>query len=160
MKPQATRHLLVLVVLLLTTLVAAKERAPLPEKVEHAKTVYILDDEADPKVLDTAYEFLKRWGKYEVVQSRDSADLVVVFTAKEEYWYSTGIGSVAVNPSGTYGMGSVTSTSVNIKRHFLIVTDSKSGERLWADQQPAYVKTTPGCVQALLKRFQQRVEGK
>jgi hypothetical protein len=160
MRSRIVLALLVLVVLPSNNIALAKDRAPLPEEIGKGKTVYILNDEPEPKVLDAAYVFLKKWGKYKIVQSRDSADLVLMFTAKQEYWYSTGIGSAGVNQSGTYGIGSATSTSVNINRHFLIVTDRISGETLWADQQPAYVKTAGGCVKALLKRLQERVDAK
>jgi hypothetical protein len=53
-------------------------KAPLPSKVLEASSIYLVNDSGDTKALDSAYNALKKWGKYEVVQDRGKADLLLV----------------------------------------------------------------------------------
>ena len=58
----------------------AEDYAPLPKRILAAKTVYILNETGHPHPLDVAYQELKKWGRYVIVDDREKADLIFVLT--------------------------------------------------------------------------------
>lgn len=51
-------------------------QAPLPAEVLHAKKVFLLKGEGLDAALDDVYAALKDWGRFEIVDSPDKAELV------------------------------------------------------------------------------------
>src|ERR1700680_542731 len=82
--------------LLLCTIPAlAKDlKAPLPEKLFQAKSVYIDNQSGNADIRDKAYTVLKEWNRYEVVQDKSKADLIYVLTISSEVRGSYTTGSV------------------------------------------------------------------
>ncbi len=70
---------------------AMKEQAPLPAEIKAAKTVYLDNESGMAIVLDYAYRELKKWNRFEITDSPNKADLVLVFTATDERSSSTGL---------------------------------------------------------------------
>jgi hypothetical protein len=62
--------------------IARSSNTPIPSAVISAKSVYIVNETGNSNVLKTAYDRFKSWGKFTIVNSRDDADIVVVFAYK------------------------------------------------------------------------------
>lgn len=73
----------VLVVLLSLSVYAKDKYAPLPEKIMKARTVLILNRTPVPEISDKAYQELKKWGRFTVVEKIEDADLVLALTAQQ-----------------------------------------------------------------------------
>src|SRR5258707_3326410 len=79
-----------------------KVHAPLPGSVLSAKTVYV-ENHGSAKDADSAYQELSKWGRWEIVQDRARADLVLILSAQEGQSSS---GTTAVyDPTPAPGMG-------------------------------------------------------
>jgi hypothetical protein len=59
---------------------AAQDPPPLPEKLVVAKSVYLVNNSGDLKAFDTFYQELKRWSRFDIANSRERADVVMVLT--------------------------------------------------------------------------------
>ena len=59
---------------------AKTEYAPIPSSVFEAKTIYLVNRSGKQAVLDIAYKEFEKWGRLKVVEERDSADLIAVFS--------------------------------------------------------------------------------
>ena len=70
----------------------APQHAPLPDTILHAKTVYLLNRTGQQDVLDRAYVQFQKWGRFTVVQDKDAADLIVVFTHQSGDFRGTTVG--------------------------------------------------------------------
>jgi len=70
---------------------AKSENAPLAGEIQAAKTVYLVNESGMAIVADYAYRELKKWNRFEVVDSPEKADLILVFTAVDEDTTSKGI---------------------------------------------------------------------
>jgi len=99
-----------LLVLYNTPCSANTKHAPLPEKLLKAKTVYI-DNHGSAKLRDQAYEELKKWGRFSIVEKRDGADIVLVL-ASEPGRSTTGTTST-YHPSTDGGYGQWSHGTVN-----------------------------------------------
>lgn len=136
------------------------EHAPLPQKVLAARTVYIQNDTKQPGIADKAYTQLKDWGKYQVVDSKDKADLVLLFTlgySQSEHQDSdyvslynskTGAFTSGVVPSGT---STVTWTYTQVR-----VIDPATSDVMWADERPWLRKHS--ATDELMGELRRRVE--
>ena len=65
--------------------VSAPALEPIPKIALAAKTVAILNDTKTGEVSDGAFEQLKRWGHFTVVDDIDSADIVLRFDKKTDH---------------------------------------------------------------------------
>lgn len=73
---------LILVLLMLSMVSAAKtSHAPLPQKLISAKSVFIDNRSGFQRMMDEAYSELHGWNRFEIVDSRDKADIVIVLDA-------------------------------------------------------------------------------
>jgi hypothetical protein len=82
------------------------QHAPLPEQIVNAKTVFLMNETGKAKFGDAVYKQIKTWNRWQVVTSKDQADLVLVVTDKG--------GAGSLNPS-----------------FYLNVVDPKTGAQLW-----------------------------
>jgi hypothetical protein len=66
--------------------------SPLPMEVRSAKTIYLMNETGNEKVLDTAIDQFTGWGRFSILNTKDDADLVVVFTRKKgiDKWGNVG----------------------------------------------------------------------
>lgn len=159
---------LFLAMLLITNMTALalhgdKERiqhAPLPAKVMKATTVYIQNRTNDPAIADRAYTQLKNWGRFQIVDSEQNADVLLVFAFSESRKQERGSGFVSLYNSQTkaYTYGMVPDGATTITRMFTLmqVLDPKTSDVLWADQQPWRHKHSG--TQKLVLALRQRIE--
>lgn len=80
--------------------------APLPEQIVSAKTVFLMNETGKAKFGDAVYKQITTWNRWQVVTSKDQADLVLVVTDKG--------GAGSLNPS-----------------FYLKVIDPKTGNEVW-----------------------------
>jgi hypothetical protein len=132
---------------------ATKTRAPLPAKVLSAKSIYI-ENHASARDTDTVHEELKKWGRWEIVQDRAKADLVLVLSAQEGQSSS---GTTAVyDPTPAPGMGGAgtwkygTTHSASGGSTHLELVEAKTGQTLYAD--------TWGTIRRTIKELRKRIE--
>lgn len=111
--------------------VVAQERAPLPDKVVTAQTIYLSNDSGDLKAFDAFYSELRKWGRFKIVTSRTAADLVAVLTTTE----ASGVVVGTATATGTGNVATASGSAVTIPRLFLQLKllDAASGESVWSD---------------------------
>jgi hypothetical protein len=131
----------------------AKTRAALPANVLSAKSIYI-ENHGSAKDADRAYDELKKWGRWEILQDRAKADLVIVLSSQEGE-YSSGQ-TQTYDPTPAPGMGGAgtwkygTTHSASAGSAHLDLLDSKTGESLYAD--------TGIVTQRVIKELRKRIE--
>jgi len=81
---------------------SAPAESPVPVEVQSAKTVYLMNETGNEKVLATATDQFTGWGRFAFSKSKDDADLVVVFTHKTgiDKWGNLGITEMDVFVKG------------------------------------------------------------
>lgn len=79
--------LAVFLLLAIPALSVAGTVAPLPDKLVHAKTLFI-QNRASAKAYDNTVDEFQKWGRFQIVSSPDSADIVLVLSADEVAWYT------------------------------------------------------------------------
>jgi len=119
---------------------AKKQKLPLPQQVMTAKTVYIDNRSGYAAPGDNAYDEIRKWGRWQVVDSPTKANVVLLISAKE---YSGGYTSSthqtttgSVSSSGDVNVqtsGTTTTSAVMSEMTFITLLDPKSGEPLWTN---------------------------
>lgn len=99
------RHLLTSALLLSSVLCFAKTHAPLPRPLMAAKTVYIQNQTGEAKVLDDCFSDLKEWGRFQIVDSPESADVVLVLSKSSSPQTLAGGTSKVWEPTANNGDG-------------------------------------------------------
>ena len=97
----------------------ATEKAPLPAKLTTAKSAFVVNDGVPAKLLDKVYSELKKWGRFQLVESKQDADIVITLSRG-----ATSGGFVAVRGFG----GGAVVTDISIR-----ITDAADDLQLWAD---------------------------
>jgi hypothetical protein len=80
----------------------ASAESPLPIEVRSAKTIYLMNETGNEKVLGTAIDQFTGWVRFAISKTKDDADLVVVFTRKKgmDKWGNVGITEMDVFVKG------------------------------------------------------------
>jgi hypothetical protein len=152
-KRMAVASLTVLVASMGTTCLAKKEHAPLPQKILAAKTMYI-ENHASAKDADRAYDEFKKWGRWQIVEDRAKADLVLVLSAQEGQSSSGTTATYDPTPApsmggaGTWKYGTTHSESDG-SAHLELV-EEKTGQTLYAD--------TKGTMRRTIRELRKRIE--
>ena len=139
--------------------------APLPAAVVHARKAFLLNGQTSGQYLtkngnilafDTLYTDMKRWGKYELVDSPTEADIVVELQYRP---YSEGSRSFGVyNPSTrTVQTRSVDQFGADFA---LVIYEAKSKEQLWsASDEPGAARLVKNQQKEVIKSIDRLVEG-
>ena len=147
---------------------ATHEKMPLPQEILLAKTIYIDNQSGHADLGDKAYDELKKWGRYEIVNSPDKADIVLLLSARE---YISGYSSSTYhNTTGTVqdngninaqSYGSTGSTAVYSGTTYITLLNPKTGTSLWADARAwgRWKSATRGLIKELRDRVTEQ-EGK
>lgn len=156
--------LLMLIVPLLTSLVFAKkqqkvEHVPLPAKVLQGKTIFIDNQSGWSEMADKAYSTLKGWGRYQIVDAKEKADLIVILSvieAQEDGNQSSWV-STYNTKTGVWTHGTVSTPTMSTVRFSEIkLIDRISGDPLWSDRKEWSKKHS--ATQVLIESLRQRVE--
>lgn len=146
---------------------AKKNHLPLPPQVLSAKTIYIDNQSGIAKLGDRAYEQLTKWGRFEVVQNRRKADLILLLSARE---YDGGYITTGGGTTGTVdGNGNINTTSnpsyttrVTTNYTYVNLIDPKTGDSLWGDSKrwgnlyTGFHSATKGLIDELMKRINEQ----
>ena len=105
----------------------AQKSRYLPSRLLTAKLIYFDDQTGFAAVGGDAVRELEKWGRFQVVQSRDQAELVFVLSSEDESR------SIA-NPEGDRRFGPDLSFHFRFRpaNAYLTVDDAITGERLWS----------------------------
>ena len=160
MKSKQSLVALLLLAGIVSPAIGKNKKAPLPEKIVTAKTIFIKCKDAEIK--DKAYTQLTKWGRYVVVDSADKADLVMVvetsthlsgFTSHTQKGYDFSHGGsnsqIATAPDRTTTDADYSGTTS------IDIIDAKTGESLWADSKPwrAFHSATKDVIKELQERL-------
>ncbi len=144
-----------------------KQHLPLPPQVMSAKTVYIDNQSGQAKIGDRAYEEIKKWGRFQVVQDRKQADLILLLTAREHNggYVTTGGGQTGrVDDYGNVNTASnpTYTAPVTVGYTYLTVVDPKTGDSLWSESKrwgnlyTGFHSATKGLIGELKKRIEEQ----
>jgi len=152
------------ILLALASLASAKKQqppqhAPLPAKVLESKTIYIQNDSGWAEMADNAYTQLKAWGKYQVVDVKEKADLILVLAVTTEQTEGTRHKWVNLHNSqtGAWTNGTVpVATTETLKFSELKLIDPATGDMAWSDRLMWSRKRS--ATEVLIQSLRQRVE--
>ena len=120
--------------ILATGFIFGGESVPLPQKIIDAKKVFLVNDAAYQPSFEKIYGWFKKWGRYELVNSEGSADLIVTFLVK-----GTGMRTGSGGP-----------ISIEYTDFVLQFADAKTKTTLWTE--------TSQYLGNVFKNFKKRVE--
>jgi hypothetical protein len=151
--------------LLVASSYAKHEKMPLPQQVFTAKAIYIDNRSGVADLGDKAYDELRKWGRFQIVDSAAKADVVLLLSASE-YISGYSLGSYH-NTSGsadsygnvnaqTYGSGS--SHAIFSGTTYITIVDPKGGAPLWSDARAwgRWKSATRGLIKELRERMEQQ----
>ncbi len=134
----------------------AVQYAPLPAKVLAAKTIYIQNESGYAEMVDKAYTSLKAWGRYQLVDAKEKADLILLLTVgteQKEFHETVSI----YNPKTGWSHGTVPTPSTyawTFSQARLI--DPATGDTVWADER-AWIREH-SATEELIKGLRQLIE--
>jgi hypothetical protein len=107
---------------------AEHKHAPLPDKLAHAKTVYLENSTGDQKLADSLYSLVSAWEKWEFVTDRAKADILLILSYDEKMVAVATAGSATAIGHSAIGSG----VAIPIQYYvFLHVADRETGDALW-----------------------------
>ena len=107
----------------------AQKHRLLPVKLVVAKSVYFDNETGFTAVGADAIRELKRWGRFQVVQNRDRADLVFVLSSEE---YSEEVDDLGPAKSTNFEPDWFLHFHYRPANAYLTVIDTITGDTLWA----------------------------
>jgi hypothetical protein len=113
---------------------ANEKRGPVSAKVLSAKTIYVDNQTTDAELQHDAYMGLSKWGRYEIVDSPQKADIVLRLSGSSVVKFVPG-----GDPSATYNPKPVSESSAGGEQLAppgctrLTLIEPKSGATLWSD---------------------------
>jgi hypothetical protein len=148
-------------VLCLASFAFAGKHAPLPQIVLRAKTIYILNETGEARLLDDCYAELTKWGRFQVAETQESADLVLVLTKNSTSSTSRGGTTKVWEPSANGGDGGYQNVySGDETNTYVYVTLSLFDNQhhpLWSDTTRwKWIWSHP--TNGVLKQLRQRIE--
>jgi len=127
-------------------------KAPLPEKLFQAKTVYIDNRSGQSDILDKAYTALKEWNRYDITQDKAKADIVFVLTVSSDIRGSYTTGNINDN-----GSVEATTTHTRVSYTTMTVVDPVNGQILFSDTRRWHLFGS--ATKDAVKELRQRMEG-
>jgi hypothetical protein len=113
---------------------ANDKRGAVPSRVLSAKTIYVDNQTTDAELQHDAYMGLSKWGRYEIVDSAQKADLVLRLSGSSVVKFVPG-----GDPAASYNPKPVSETSAGGEQLAppgctrLTLIEPKSGAALWSD---------------------------
>lgn len=133
-------------------------------KIQSSKTVYFDDQTGIDAVGAAALAQLKKWGRFQIVQDKKSADLVLLLSADP---YNGGYIIFASGQTGTVDSGHVQEDRVpnytrqsSVRDAHLTVIDPKTGQNLWTDSHVwgGLLTGANSVGERLVKKLEKQVE--
>ena len=121
-------HLLVMIFLSACAVRVAAQPTILPEAVTSAHSVFLVNETGFAELQNTAVLELNKWGRFEIAESREKADLVLSLSSGTH---------VRALPDGQYprptGLNAFTEDAVPKGHTRVALLDPKTGATLWSD---------------------------
>jgi hypothetical protein len=119
---------------------AQKQLAQSP-RILSAKSVYFDDRTGADAVAKRALSEIKKWGRFQIVQGRKPADLILLLSAdpyKGGYIIMSGGQTGTVDVHGKIDVDPIPNYNKQapVRYAYLTVIDPKTGENLWSDSHP------------------------
>ena len=133
-------------------------------KIQSSKTVYFDDQTGIDAVRAAALAQLKKWGRFQIVQDKKSADLVLLLSADP---YNGGYIIFASGQTGTVNSGHVQEDRVPnytpqapVRDTYLTVIDPKTGQNLCSDSHVwgGLLTGVNSIGERLVKKLEKQVE--
>jgi hypothetical protein len=99
-------------------------KTPIPEALVNAKTALVTSEGSEPKDFDKFCDLLKEWGRFELVQTRGKADIVIQLSVQLQT-------QMVRMPNTGGGFGGMNNQQVIVS--FIHIFDSKDNSQLWTD---------------------------
>jgi hypothetical protein len=115
------------------TFVFAGQKAPLPDGIVSAQSVYIDNQSGVAELADRAYDELKKWGRFEIVSSPTKADLIFTFTISSEPLGYESRTNASIYGSTAESTTTTQETTTNYTN--LAIVDAKTKETLWRNSK-------------------------
>lgn len=122
--------------LLLSTLSAqADDKRPrLPMSVSNARTIYVDNQTTSAELQNTAYTELAKWGRFQIVDAPQKADIILRLSNGNSVKFVPGDGSAPASAAqSTKGSFQGADETVPPGSTRISVIDPKSGNSLWSD---------------------------
>jgi len=150
-------------VLLLPPLAQPNEKRPsLPTSVLSARTVYVDNQTTSAELQNTAYTELSKWGRFQIVDAPQKADLVLRLSNGNYVKFVPGNGNSSASdpkPAKQNWMGADEAVPPGSTR--ISVIDPKSGNSLWADiHKTDNPKAATHMLDGLRNAFDQKEKGR
>jgi hypothetical protein len=167
MKPRVSdlaSALLVIATLLLSPALSwANEKRPsLPTSVLSARTVYVDNQTTSAELQNTAYTELSKWGRFQIVDAPQKADIVLRLSNGNYVKLVPGNGNSSANdpqPTKQNWMGADEAVPPGSTR--ISVIDAKSGNSLWSDiRKIDNPKTATHILDGLREAIEQKEKGR
>ena len=167
MKPRVSdlaSALLVLATLLLSPAVSwANEKRPsLPTSVLSARTIYVDNQTSSAELQNTAYTELSKWGRFQIVDAPQKADIVLRLSNGNYVKFVPANGNSSANdpkPAKQNWMGADEAVRPGSTR--ISVIDPKSGNLLWSDiRKTDNSKAASHMLDGLRNAFDQKEKGR
>jgi hypothetical protein len=113
---------------------ANEKKEPVPAKVLTAKTIYVDNQTNDAELQHDAYMGLSKWGRYEIVDSPQKADLVLRLSGSSVVKFVPGVDATATYTPKLVSENSAAGEELappGCTR--LTLMEAKSGSALWSD---------------------------
>ena len=115
-----------------------KEHSKLSPTILSAKTVYFDDQTGAAQVGEKTREQIEKWGRFQIVQDRKQADLVVLLSAspyKGGYVVTAGGETGTVDRNGRIDLDPAPTFNklTPVRYAYLTVIDPETQENLWSD---------------------------
>jgi len=65
----------------------AQTKAPLPDKIVTAKTVFLMNETGQPPLGDAVYRQIKTWNRWKIATDRAQADLLLIVSNKGKTYF-------------------------------------------------------------------------
>lgn len=145
----------VFVFLLVSSTLALGQKAPLPDNVVKASSVFLIN-ESNSKLGDAVYRELRKWNRWQLVTERSKADLVLVVSQQVTVVGTMSMASVSTAGSAGYGIG--VSVPVTSQDWYLHVLSAGTGEELWrSSYHLSFAKTWNGIAEKLVADLKDRM---
>ena len=140
---------------------AKDKRSPLPMIVMNAKTIYVENHTTSAELQNTAYAELAKWGRFQVVDTAQKADIVLQLSNGNYVKFVSGGENTAASApkAGKQDwMGADQDVAPGSTRVSLI--DPKSGNLLWSDvRKTDSPKAATHMLDGLREAFDQKEKG-
>jgi hypothetical protein len=125
----------VAVMLLWPQMMQANTPAPLPVHVLAARKIYVDNRTGDAAMLNHAYLELTKWGRFQIVDSPQKADVVLRLFGRDAAFVAAGEKTYVYKPGASVARLQGADESVPEGCTRLTLVDPKSGVALWTEQR-------------------------